>query len=752
MAGKKKKRGSKTPAKKKSPSKPAKATSKTAGKSSRNKRIAKSPKSKAKPARALAVPGGRPAAKRRPVGRAAPLPRRGKPAAAKRIAGKKVAAKRGQAPARAAISKPVPRKVPPRSIAARRAAPIGSPRNPAVARAKPAIAHSASATPPARPLAPTTTPTAQARPPAPRPTPPRLTPPRATARPAAAPTSPGPPKPPATPGALPGILPGAPSARPPLAKPAVAKPAPPAGPKTGVRIHGKMGPGYEQILSTQAVDFIVGLERKFRADYKRLLAMREDRQRRLDAGEKPDFLPETVNIRNGDWTVAPLPRDLHDRRVEIAGPPDRRTVVTALNSGAACYVADFEDATSPTWANLVEGQINLRDAVAGTIGYKDPGSGKEQRLNARTAVLIARPRGWHLPERHMIVDGEPISGTLFDFGLYFYHNARPLIRNGSGPYLYLPKLESHGEARLWNEIFLHAQRAFGLPRGTIKVTILIETILAAFEMDEILYELRDHAAGLTIERWDYLFSFIKKFRNDRGKVLPDRAKLAMSAPFLRSYSQLLVKTCHRREVHALGAMSAQVPSRDDGQDATDRVRQEKEREASEGYDGTWVAHPGLVPTAKAAFDKVMPHPNQVARKRLDVHVTAPDLLQVPPGPKTEAALRLNVAVGIGYVEAWLRGLGSVPLFNRIEDAAAAEISRAQVWQWMRHGARLDDGRQVNAALCRQLIQGEVARQRAALKPARPDRFDDAAELFQRLVEAPDCADFLTAAAYAMLAD
>ncbi|MCC7046114.1 MAG: malate synthase A [Alphaproteobacteria bacterium] len=517
-----------------------------------------------------------------------------------------------------------------------------------------------------------------------------------------------------------------------------------------MRIHGKMAPGYEQILSTQAMDFIVGLERKFRPEYKRLLALREERQRRLDAGEKPDFLPETVNIRNGDWTVAPLPRDLYDRRVEIAGPPDRRTVVTALNSGAACYVADFDDATSPTWSNLVEGQINLRDAVAGTIGFKDPGLPKEQRLNPRTAVLIARPRGWHMPERHVIVDGEPIAGALFDFGLYFYHNARPLIRNGSGPYFYLSKLESHGEARLWNEIFLQAQRAFGLPRGTIKVTIMVETLPAAFEMDEILYELRDHAAGLTFGRRNYLFSYVKKLRNDRGKLLPDRAKLAMSTPFLRGLSLLLVKTCHRREVHAIGAMNAQVPVRDGAHETL--LRQEKERDAGEGYDGSWIAHPSMVAVAKAAFDRVMPQPNQVARKRLDVQVGAPELLQAPSGARTEAGLRQNAALALACIEAWLRGVGGAVVAGQMEDIASAEAARAQLWQWTRHNARLDDGRTVTAALCRQVIGEETARLRAGLKPARPDRYEDAAGLLLNLVDAPECIDFLTIPAYPMLAD
>ncbi len=594
------------------------------------------------------------------------------------------------------MKKPAPRKTAPRSIAARRAAPTGSPRSPAAARPKPPVV-----------LRPPGKPAVQAAPPKP-------------------------------------------------AKPVPPKPAPRpviTTPKTGVKIVAPMASGYDTVLSAQAIDFIVGLERRFRPDVKRILAAREERQKRIDAGEKPNFLPETANVRNGDWTVAPVPSDLRDRRVEITGPTDRKMVINAMNCGASCFMADFEDANTPTWANLIEGQANLRDAVSGTIGYKDPATQKQYRLNPQTAVLIVRPRGWHLPERHMVVDGEPMSGALFDFGLYFFHNARPLIRNGSGPYFYLPKLQSHLEARLWNEIFLHAQRAFGLPRGTIKATVLIEHILAAFEMDEILYELRDHAAGLNAGRWDYIFSFIKTFRNERNKVFPDRAKVTMAAHFLRSYSQLLVKTCHRREVHAMGGMAAQIPIKESAHanhEAMTKVRQDKEREAGDGHDGTWVAHPGLVQIARDAFDKAMPQANQIARKRQDVHVTAADLLQVPQGTKTEAGLRQNLAVGIGYLEAWLRGIGCVPLFNLMEDAATAEISRAQVWQWIKFNSRLEDGRPANAALCRQIVQEEVAKQRAGRPAGQPDRYDDAAALFLKLIEAPEFPEFLTLPAYAML--
>ncbi|MGH6927553.1 MAG: malate synthase A, partial [Dongiaceae bacterium] len=388
-----------------------------------------------------------------------------------------------------------------------------------------------------------------------------------------------------------------------------------------VQILGRMRPGYETILTPQALAFIVDLEWRFDAERRRLLALRNERQARLDAGAKPDFLPETKAIRDGDWTVASLPKDLLDRRVEITGPPDRKMVINALNSGASCFMADFEDSCTPTWANLIEGQINLRDAVAGTIGFSDPASGKQYKLNDKTAVLLVRPRGWHLPEKHIVVDGRAMSGSLFDFGLYFFHNTRALVDKGSGPYFYLPKVESHLEAKLWNAVFLHAQQAFGLPVGTIKATVLIETILAAFEMDEILYQLRKHSAGLNCGRWDYIFSFIKKFRNQPWAVMPDRALVTMTTHFLRSYSQLLIKTCHRRKVHAMGGMAAQIPIKEDPvahHQALGKVRADKEREAADGHDGTWVAHPGLVQIAKDVFDRLMPGPNQLAKRLPDL--------------------------------------------------------------------------------------------------------------------------------------
>jgi malate synthase len=520
----------------------------------------------------------------------------------------------------------------------------------------------------------------------------------------------------------------------------------------GVLLLHPLSAAHAEILTPEAIAFLVELERRFAGERRRLLALRQERQARLDAGERPDFLAETKGIRDGDWTVAPLPVDLLDRRVEITGPTDRKMVINALNSGASCFMADLEDSSTPTWANLLDGQVNLRDAVAGTIAFTDPGTGKDYKLGAKPAVLLVRPRGWHLPEKHLLVDGEPISGSLFDFGLYVFHNAKALKAKGSGPYFYLPKLESHLEARLWNEVFLHAQAKLGLPKGTIKATVLIETILATFEAEEILWELRDHSAGLNCGRWDYIFSFIKKFRNDPAAVMPDRALVTMTTPFLRAYSQLVIKICHRRRVHAMGGMAAQIPIRNDpeaNQKALDKVRADKEREAGDGHDGTWVAHPGLVPVAKEVFDRLMPGPNQIARQRQDVHVAAADLLAVPKGPITEAGLRQNINIGLGYIEAWLRGTGCVPLYNLMEDAATAEISRAQVWQWLRHGARLEDGRMMDLELYRSVLEEELA-QLMARDDAGERRWADAASLFSELVEAPAFVDFLTLPAYAMV--
>jgi len=520
----------------------------------------------------------------------------------------------------------------------------------------------------------------------------------------------------------------------------------------GVEIRGPIKPGFERVLSREALAFIVGLQRRFGAERERLLALRVERQKRLDSGEKPDLLPDTRAIRDADWTVAPLPKDILDRRVEITGPVDRKMIINALNSGASVFMADFEDASTPTWLNMVEGQYNLADAVRRNIDFTDPQTNRQYRLNDKTAVLFVRPRGWHLAEAHVLVDGKPMSGSLFDFGLYFFHNAKELLARGSGPYFYLPKLESHLEARLWNAVFVHAQQALGIANGSIKATVLIETILATFEMDEILFELKDHSAGLNCGRWDYIFSFIKKFREQDWAILPDRAQVGMTTHFLRSYSQLVIKTCHRRNVHAMGGMAAQIPIKSDAaanEQAMERVRADKKREAGDGHDGTWVAHPGLVEIAKAEFDAVMKGANQIARKRQDVHVSPADLLQVPTGTKTEAGLRQNVAVGILYVEAWLRGIGCVPLFNLMEDAATAEISRAQVWQWVRHGQKLEDGRAITKEYVRQVVGEELGKVKAQIGDERyaAGRYADAAQLFIDLIEQPQFREFLTLPAY-----
>jgi malate synthase len=523
----------------------------------------------------------------------------------------------------------------------------------------------------------------------------------------------------------------------------------------GVEIKAPIRPGYETIVSAEAVAFIAELERKFGPERRRLLKFRAETQARLDAGWRPDFPAETGNIREADWVVAPLPKDLLDRRVEITGPVDRKMVINALNCGANVYMADFEDANTPSWDNLIEGQLNLIDAVRRTITFDDPESKKHYTLNAKTATLLVRPRGWHLPEAHVWVDGEAMSGALFDFGLYFFHNAKELVKRGTGPYFYLPKMENRFEAKLWNDIFLYAQKALGLPKGTIKATVLIETILAAFEMDEILYELKDHSSGLNCGRWDYIYSFIKKFAEDPKAVMPDRALVSMTTHFLRSYSQLLIQICHRRKVHAMGGMAAQIPIRDDpaaNAQAMDKVRADKLREAGDGHDGTWVAHPGLVAIAKEIFDKQMPEANQIARKRQDVHVTAPDLLKVPEGPITEAGLRQNLNVGVGYLEAWLRGTGCVPLYHLMEDAATAEISRAQIWQWIRHRAKLADGRVIDKPLCRKLLDEELEKlkQLAGAEAYAKGRYRDAAKIFVDLIEAQRFPEFLTIPAYEQL--
>jgi malate synthase len=520
----------------------------------------------------------------------------------------------------------------------------------------------------------------------------------------------------------------------------------------GVTILGSITPEFATILTPEAVAFVAALVREFGPRRDELLARRVVRQRDLDAGTTPDFLAETADIRAADWVVAPIPADLQDRRTEITGPVDRKMIINALNSGAKVFMADFEDSNTPNWENSIQGQINLRDAINGTIDYISP-EGKAYKLNAQTAVLIIRPRGWHLPEKHILVDGKPVPGGIVDFGLYFFHNARALLARGSGPYFYLPKLESHLEARLWNAIFVRAQELLGVPHGTIRATVLIETILAAFEMDEILYELRDHSAGLNCGRWDYIFSCIKKFSKHPNFVLPDRALVTMTTHFMRSYSLLAIKTCHRRNIHAIGGMAAQIPIKHDpaaNEAALAKVRADKEREATDGHDGTWVAHPGLVPVALAAFDRVMPTPNQIDRKREDVQITAADLLQWAEGPITEAGLRLNINVSIQYLESWLRGSGCVPIFNLMEDAATAEISRSQVWQWI-HNAKgvLDDGRKVTVPLVRALLAEEQDKIKAAVGPDRyaTGKYKLAGDLFDRITTADDFVEFLTLPGY-----
>ncbi len=519
----------------------------------------------------------------------------------------------------------------------------------------------------------------------------------------------------------------------------------------GVEVSQPVPAGCEEMLSEPALEFVRDLERRFRFRRAQVLARREAQKRKLDQGWRPDFLPETRAIRDSAWTVAPVPAELLDRRVEITGPVERKMIVNALNSGAQVFMADFEDANAPTFENCVRGQQNLCDAVRRTIDFTDPASGKEYRLAERPAVLFARPRGWHLDEKHVRVDGRVVSGALFDFGLYFFHNARALLARGSGPYFYLPKLESHLEARLWNEVFEHAQDTLGLPHGTIKATVLIETVLAAFEMDEILWELREHSAGLNCGRWDYIFSFIKKFRADPAFVLPDRSAVGMDQPFLSAYSRLLVHTCHRRGVHAMGGMAAQIPIKNDPERnaaALAKVRADKEREVANGHDGTWVAHPALVPIARAAFESLSA-PNQLALARPHPRVTAAELLAVPQGAVSEAGLRQNLSVGVAYLEAWLRGAGCVPLHDLMEDAATAEISRTQVWQWLRHGVRLSDGRTVDAPLVRALLADELSKFRAELGDARwsASRFELAARIFERLITNGELEDFLTLAAY-----
>lgn len=524
----------------------------------------------------------------------------------------------------------------------------------------------------------------------------------------------------------------------------------------GVEIHAPLFPEYEDVLTLEALEFVVALAREFEPQRQALLERRILHQNQLNAGKALDFLPETADIRAGQWEVAPLPADLQDRRVEITGPVERKMIINALNSGAKVFMADFEDSSAPTWDNMIQGQINLRDAVRGDISFTTA-EGKQYCLNEKTATLMVRPRGWHLPEAHLRIDGKPVSASIFDFSLYLFHNAKALLAKGSGPYFYLPKLESHLEARLWNEIFVRAQEKLGIPRGSIKATVLIETIPAAFEMDEILYELREHSAGLNCGRWDYIFSCIKKFHNRPDFVLADRAQVTMTAPFMRAYSLLSIQTCHRRNAPAIGGMAAQIPVKNNpvaNELALGKVRQDKEREASDGHDGTWVAHPGLVPVARAIFDARMSTPNQIHRKRDDVQVTAADLLAFgPKTPITEAGVRTNISVGIEYLGAWLAGNGCVPINHLMEDAATAEISRSQLWQWIQSpNGKLPDGRKITARLAQEWISEELGNLKIRLGYAE-DAFgvyELAGQLFLQLVTEPVFSEFLTLPAYDLL--
>ncbi|MGQ0658877.1 MAG: malate synthase A [Chromatiales bacterium] len=526
--------------------------------------------------------------------------------------------------------------------------------------------------------------------------------------------------------------------------------------RAGFVITGPITRRYAEMLTPDALAFVEELARRFTPRSQELLAIRVRRQEFFDAGGLPDFLPETRHVREGDWKVATLPKDLLDRRVEITGPVDRKMIINALNSSASTFMADFEDSSSPTWEQMMDGQVNLRDAIDGTIEFTGP-DGRIYRLGDKPATLIVRPRGWHLHEKHCLLDGEAIPGALFDFGLFFFHNARKLVAKGTGPYFYLPKMESHREARLWNEVFNFAQDALGILRGTIKATALVETLTAVFEMHEILYELREHAAGLNCGRWDYVFSFIKCLRNHPEFVLPDRAQLTMMQHFLRSYSQLLIQTCHRRGAHAMGGMAAQIPIKDDhiaNEAALDKVRADKEREVKDGHDGTWVAHPLLVPIAKEVFDRHMAEPNQVVKLREDVHITAADLLKVPEGTITIRGLINNISSALRYTESWLSGRGAVPIANLMEDAATAEISRAQLWQWIRHPKGvLEDGRRITVEMFRELLAEELQIIRRQLGEAvfQSRKYKEAAELLDKMVTGKKLPSFLTLEAYGLLA-
>lgn len=519
-----------------------------------------------------------------------------------------------------------------------------------------------------------------------------------------------------------------------------------------IHIHHKEVSGQEDILTPEALQFLSELHLRFNKRRKELLARREERQVEINNGQLPHFLEETKSIRESDWTVAPLPEDLLDRRVEITGPVDRKMVINALNSGAKVFMADFEDSNTPSWENNIQGHVNLIDAVNGSITYYHAKRDKHYKLNEEIATLMVRPRGWHLEEKHLTYDGERMSGSLVDFGLFLFHNAKTLISKGSGPYFYLPKLESHHEARLWNDVFVYSQEYLEIPQGTIKATVLVETILASFELNEILYELRDHSAGLNCGRWDYIFSYIKKFRNLQGYVLPDRAQVGMTTPFMAAYSDLVIQTCHKRGVHAMGGMAAQIPIKDDpeaNEKAINKVKADKLREVKNGHDGTWVAHPGLVKVAMDIFDEHMPNANQIEVKREDVSISEADLVEPAQGTITEEGLRLNINVGILYIESWLRGNGAAAIYHLMEDAATAEISRTQVWQWIKNGSKLTDGRVIDFELVQEILPSELDKIKEYVGTYWyiNGEFTKAIALFEELVSKEDFVEFLTLPAY-----
>jgi malate synthase len=522
---------------------------------------------------------------------------------------------------------------------------------------------------------------------------------------------------------------------------------------SGLEITGPMNPRYAEIFTPDACRFVAELATKFGSRREQLLARRVERQREIDAGKLPDFLPETMQIRGGSWRVPPPPADLLDRRTEITGPVDRKMAINALNSGAQCWMADFEDANSPTWENVVDGQLNMRDAIRRTITFTSP-EGKKYALKEKTATIVARPRGWHLEEKHVLLGGKRVPASLFDWGFYFFHNAKELVARGSGPYFYLPKLESHLEARLWNDVFVHAQEALGLPRGTVRATVLIETILGAFEAEEILYELRDHASGLNCGRWDYIFSVVKKLRNRPEYLFPDRTLITMTVPFMRAYALHVINVCHRHGAYAMGGMAAQIPIKNDpaaNEAALVKVRADKEREARDGHDGTWVAHPGLVQTALEAFSQHMRGPNQMERLH-DVKVTAAMLLEPLRGPITENGVRWNLHVGVRYLEAWLGGSGAEPIHNLMEDLATSEISRSQLWQWLKYRAKLEDARAITAEMYDTLLAEELKKIRADYGDERYDggHFQEAVELFMKMSKSPQFDEFLSLPAYELL--